>query len=350
MSSAIAPCLDAIEFRWDYDFPGAKRTAQNRFSPARIRPLGHIARRALRWLGMGFTAGIALLVSWAAHADDQSYSMPDTKVIPFASKDGSREYRLFIGLPRDYDKRTTERFQTIYLLDADYAFPLAQEMLRHATDRGQLKEAIVVGIAYPGADRDLNVYELTRTRDYSPTYSATGGYGPETQKVSGGGPAFLRLLKTELLPYIDANFRTRPDDRMIVGHSYGALFTTFAMLAEPELFQHYLVVSPSLWYDNRSAYTRADRYIASHRSLHADVFYAVGAFENHPGGETMVDDLKAWDAKLAAAHLKGYRATLMVFDGDIHNSVFPAALGRGLRVLDDFAGEAAGNRLENAAK
>jgi hypothetical protein len=49
---------------------------------------------------------------------------------------------------------------------------------------------------------------------------------------------------------------------------------------------------------------------------------------------------------LPAAHLKDCRSSLMVFDGDIHNSVFPAALERGWRVLDDFAGEAAGNKLE----
>jgi len=274
-----------------------------------------------------------------AFADGAPFSLPDTKVLDFTTKDGARSFRLLIGLPRDYEKRTNERFQTIYLLDADYAFPLGQEMLRHATDRGQLKEAIIVGIGYPAGDRDLDRYVQNRTRDYTPSYD------PQEQKDSGGADAFLKVLRTELVPYIDADFRTDPHDRMIVGHSFGGLFATYAMLSAPGLFQHFLVVSPSLWYGDRMIFALAAGYAKQHTSLTADVFYGIGSFENHPD-LAMVDDMKAFDAELTAAHLAGYHSTSMVFDGDIHNSVFPAALERGLRVLDNFAGEAAGNKLE----
>jgi hypothetical protein len=89
----------------------------------------------------------------------------------------------------------------------------------------------------------------------------------------------------------------------------------------------------------------ASDYSKTHKALPADVFYAIGSFENHDDLK-MVDDMKAFDAQLTGAYLNGYHSSLMVFDGDIHNSVFPAALERGLRVLDNFAGEAAGNALE----
>lgn len=292
----------------------------------------------MRLLALCIAAALAFAAA-PAHADDVGYVVPDTKVVPFTSKDGVHAFRLLIGLPRDYDKRQSERFPVIYLLDADYAFPLAQEMLRHATDRGQLKEAIVVGIGYPGGDSDLGRYVQNRTRDYTPIYNA------EEQKDSGGAAAFLNLLQMELLPYVDANFRTDPHDRMIVGHSFGGLFAVYAMLSAPDVFQHYLVVSPSLWYGNKMMFSLATDYAKSHKSLPVDVFYAIGSFENQDD-LAMVDDLKAFNAQLTAAHLQGYHSSLMVFDGDIHNSVFPAALERGLRVLDNFAGEAGGNKLE----
>jgi hypothetical protein len=284
-------------------------------------------------------AAALVFAAGPVRAGDQGYVIADTRVVPFASQDGAHAFRLLIGLPRDYDKRQSTRFPVIYLLDADYAFPLAQEMLRHATDRGQLKEAIVVGIGYPDGDSDLDRYVQNRTRDYTPLYNA------QEQKDSGGAAEFLEVLRAELLPYIDNTFRTDPHDRMIVGHSFGGLFAAYAMLSAPDLFQHYLVVSPSLWYGNRMMFPLAADYAKNHRALAADVFYAIGSFENRPD-LAMVDDMKAFDAQLTAAHLRGYHSSLMVFDGDIHNSVFPAALERGLRVLDDFAGEATGNTLE----
>jgi len=274
------------------------------------------------------------------------FAMPDTQVIPFTSKDGSHAFKLFIGLPRNYATRT-ERFPVIYLLDANFSFPLADEILRHTADRGQGRESIVVGIAYPGAETDIKIYERTRMQDYTPTYSPTGGYGPETQVASGGGPMFLNILSDELLPFIDSHFRTNPAIRTIVGHSAGGLFATYAMLTKPGLFSDYLVVSPSLWYDNRVMFGVAKDFIAENSSLHANVFYAVGAFEEGTQ-HAMVSDLKDWNALFDSAKLQGYSAKLMVFDGDTHEAVFPAALTRGLRVLSNFAGEANGNKLENA--
>jgi hypothetical protein len=47
----------------------------------------------------------------------------------------------------------------------------------------------------------------------------------------------------------------------------------------------------------------------------------------------MVDDLNAFFALMKTANLSGYESTIVVFDGETHNSVFPATLSRGLRVL-----------------
>ena len=135
------------------------------------------------------------------------------------------------------------------------------------------------------------------------------------------------------------------DGAHLVGHSYGGLFACYAMLAKPGLFHDYLIVSPSLWYDDRMMFRKATAYLIAHGSLPAHVFYAVGSFEAN-SEHRMVDDLNAWHMLLSGVKPDGYKATLMVFDGDTHESVFPAALTRGIRVLDDFAGEAAGNALE----
>ena len=261
------------------------------------------------------------------------YVLRDTRVLSFTSEDKSHSLRLFIALPRNYSARS-DSFPVIYLLDADYSFALARNILLHFTDRDQLKEAIIVGIAYPGADSDLSFYKRTRTVDYTPSNTPKGGYSEEDQKVSGGGPNFLKILGDELLPFIDARFRTKPSRRMIVGHSFGGLFASYAMLTKPGFFHDYLIVSPSYWYDNRMMFTLAKRYIASHKALPAHVFYAIGSREG-----IMVDDVNAMDTLFKKAKLEGYYSSLQVFEGDTHNSVFPGALTRGLRVLIGHDGE-----------
>ena len=284
---------------------------------------------------------LCLLAGCSALRFDDRYAFNDTQVIDYTTPDAARQLKLFVSLPRNYESRTAERFPVIYLLDADYSFAVTRNVLRHFTDRGQARESIIVAIAYPGAEDDIDIYHRTRTRDYTPSYTLENGYGPEIQKLSGGGPAFLKVLADDILPEIGRRFRTDSMERMLVGNSFGGVFATYALLTRPELFHKYLIVSPSLWYDNKMIFGVAQNFIATHRSLPVHVFYAVGSEENQPPpeGSMMVDDLKAFAALMNAANLSDYNATVTVFEGETHNSVFPAALSRGLRVLYGFKGE-----------
>jgi hypothetical protein len=154
--------------------------------------------------------------------------------------------------------------------------------------------------------------------------------------MSGHAREFLDVLENELLPRIDARFRTDPSARMLVGHSYGGLFATWTMLTRPGLFRDYVIVSPSYWYDDKMIFRAAADYTTQHGDLAAHVFYGVGSLES---AGAMAGDLQAFDAQMIAARLPSYRSTVQVFDGETHNSVFPAALSRGLRTIYGFAGE-----------
>lgn len=114
-------------------------------------------------------------------------------------------------------------------------------------------------IAYDGPLR----YRANRARDYTPSHMATGGYGPQHQRFSGGGADFRSFLAEELIPFVERNYRTtgRPT---LVGHSYGGLFGTWTAFTEPELFSHYLLVSPSLLYDDRMIFDVEEHFAESH--------------------------------------------------------------------------------------
>ena len=247
-------------------------------------------------------------------------SLPNTRVENIKATSNGVEYKLYVGLPSNYDS-TSDRYPVLYLLDADYSFPVAQTMIKHLSERKRLRPMIVVAIACEGCDTyESDRYRMNRTRDYTPRFSATGGYGPEFQKVSGGAPKFLQFIREQLIPRIDRDYRTIPGQRGIVGHSYGGLFATWVLLTAPDTFSHYIIVSPSLWY--------ADRFIfgIERRHAHARVYMAVGGREGN-AQQDMVNDLK----KMA----KELRVKYDVFDGETHDSVFPTALAHGIRFVWD---------------
>lgn len=268
----------------------------------------------------------------------RAYTLPHTEVRSFYSQHVDAPYVLYISVPRRY-RESTQTYPVIFTLDADYAFALAHNIVEHFVDRGNLPEMIIVSIAYEGASQNIRNYRRWRTRDYTPTYTLEGGYGPEFQKYSGGGENFRAFIEEELLPFLQMHYRIKPNDRTLVGHSYGGLFGTYILLTRPALFQRYILVSPSLWYDNKMIFAVENAYASQHKALPARVFFAVGEHENQPGiGRSMVEDLQELVRRLRARSYHGLVLNSQVFPDETHNSIFPAALTRGLRFI--FAGEA----------
>ncbi len=237
------------------------------------------------------------------------------------------DYELRIALPHGYDD-PARRFPVVYTLDADYSFLIARNIVDHLSERRHLPEAIVVGIAYGGPLR----YRLNRTRDDTPTFVATGGYGREWQRVSGGGPAFQRVLAEEILPLVDRAYRTDPGGRTLVGHSYGGLFATWTLLTRPGLFANVVAVSPSLWYDDRLVLRLEEAYADGHDRLPARLYLCVGSRERN-GDHDMVADLETLAGRLARRHYRDLHLAHRVMPGETHNSIFPGCLSDGLRFV-----------------
>ena len=268
----------------------------------------------------------------------RAYTLPNSQVLPLHSASTGQDYLLYVSLPRDYAQDPKKRYPVIYTLDADYSFAIAANTTGHFADRGDMPPVIVVSIAYPGGISDMHAYQMNRTRDYTPTHSPEGGYGPESQAVSGGGPKFRDFIVNELIPYVESHYQADGADRTLVGHSYGGLFTTYMLLTRPQAFHRYIIVSPSLWYDKRMIYADEEAYATGHRDLPAKVFFGVGKYENQ-SEYAMADDMQLMVKQLKSRDYPHLQVTDYVFDQETHNSVFPGALSRGLReVFSDWPG------------
>jgi predicted alpha/beta superfamily hydrolase len=209
----------------------------------------------------------------------------------------------------------------LVVLDADYAFPIATSVVRHFVDRNRLPPIAVVGITHPGGDADLATYRRGRTRDYTPTHTLDGGYGPTFQKDSGGGPAFTKVLLDELLPALARRHALDRDDMALVGHSYGGLFAAHLLATRAGAFRRYVIVSPSLWYDGRMIFPVLGKAPAIPKATR--VFLAVGGVEN----PLMETDLREYGRALEE---RGVTHRVVVYEGDTHDSVFPAAFTAGI--------------------
>lgn len=252
-------------------------------------------------------------------------ALPDTRVESLHSAINGIDYTLYIGLPPGFRDDGDEAHPLLVLLDADYSFPVAHGIVTHLRDRNDLPDLVVVGVAYAGPP----AYRRHRTRDYTPTHVADGGYGADIQRHSGGAPAFAGFIERELLPHLQRRYRAR-GKRVLVGHSYGGLFGAWALLERPGLFDGYILASPSLWYDGHLWFARESLLTPAQRQRTARVYAATGALEINAERD-MPADLRRFGARLTPGRWPNLNVRSEILDDETHNSVFPRALSNGLR-------------------
>ncbi|MCD8079993.1 MAG: alpha/beta hydrolase [Bacteroides sp.] len=144
--------------------------------------------------------------------------------------------------PENDQQDTAKTYPVIYLLDGDsYFHALVGISKTLASGRGKGMPACIL----------VGVLNTDRTRDLTPTASAAGRDGKISSDAAlqgGGAEAFHRFLTTELRDIIDRTYRTSGQN-ILIGHSYGGLFTLHTFLRHTGSFDTYLALDPSLWWD-----------------------------------------------------------------------------------------------------
>ena len=259
------------------------------------------------------------------------FSMPGTQIFTLTSQHNEIEYEIRVWLPQDY-ARGGQAYPLLLLLDADYQFPLGVSILEHLAQRNQADESVVVAVAYANSQQNPYWYRRNRTRDYTPTTVQTGGYGAEFQQYSGGGGKFLRFIADELMDSLQSKYRINASGHTYVGHSYGGLFGAFIIAEQPDLFSNYLLISPSLWYDDRLMIRRMQQDADLGLTDATRIYLAVGDHENL-AGRPMVDELQMYAAAIRENVDPTADVEVRVFSDETHASIYPAALSAGLRHL-----------------
>jgi predicted alpha/beta superfamily hydrolase len=134
----------------------------------------------------------------------------------------------------------------------------------------RMPELIVVGIV-----------NTDRTRDLTPTRADVKNPDGTVQAfpTSGGSDKFLDFIQNELMPEVNKRYRTAPY-RIFAGHSLGGLLAIHTLVNRPNLFDAYIAISPSLWWDNGHTLHQAEQLFAKHQELKKTLFFSLASEGN----------------------------------------------------------------------
>ena len=263
------------------------------------------------------------------------------------SKHTGREYRISISLPYATFKselttwpfnKPLERWPVVYLTDGNWYFGMVTDIVRNMGLSGNTTDAIVVGIGYREAQNPQEALcDSIAGRFYDFTPVRVAGIEKWVENlvnrpaITGGAGDFLRFIKEELIPIIEQDFQTDPRKRILAGHSLGGLFTAFALLEEPGLFDTYIIGSPFLAYCDRFIFKREEQFAKRHKKLAAKVHLWVGDREETID-ESAASDVIRFGAILEGRKYKGLTLVKQIFADQNHNEVIAPGFMSGIKL------------------
>ncbi len=259
-----------------------------------------------------------LFFSFSASVYCGAVAIPRSDTVNLTEKSTSRVYPLYIKTPRSYSSNTDKTYPVIYLMDAPYAFQLASGATRFPMNSGVMSEAIIVGIAYSKGSKGAS----SRIRDFTP------GKAINWQLETGNAEHHSRFIRDQVLPFVEKNYRASAANKTFVGNSLGGLFGAYILLKHPDMFNSYILGSPSVWFNNNQILALP----AITPTKPTKVYLSVGSMEQPSFGENedMVAGARKLALKIDQQENNNITLNFQVITGAKHATAFPTTLIQGL--------------------
>ena len=205
---------------------------------------------------------------------------------------------LRVHLPVEYDSDPDRSFPVIWVVDGpSQGAQVARSM--QTLSRIEISEPSIV-VEVPSSSRG-------RQSDFIPPWEDSA---PDAQ-----ADRFYRFLEDEAIPAVAEAYRVN-GSRVLVGHSMGGLFTLYALLQQPSLFDGYFVFSPSVWVGGEQILGELERATPSPNSVSTQLFLSLGESE----GYEMLSGFEALETILASWPSSGLRWQATITEGADHGS------------------------------
>uniref|UniRef100_UPI004049AC46 alpha/beta hydrolase-fold protein n=1 Tax=Flavobacterium sp. TaxID=239 RepID=UPI004049AC46 len=173
------------------------------------------------------------------------------------------EFRtVYVQLPQSYNPESDNKYPVVYILDGEVFLPTVSNVQDYYSG-GFTPEMVLIGISnHKNRMRDLTTSKVTEM------------YGMPFKDENGQAANFIKFIESELIPFIEnkypvTNFRT------LIGHSYGGLFTIYALIHNQELFSNYLAIDPSLDWDNQRLMNQSRDILANQKFKGKSLFMSL---------------------------------------------------------------------------
>jgi predicted alpha/beta superfamily hydrolase len=214
------------------------------------------------FLLLKIAASVIIITFSVLSCKEEAFNPGLTEGFTLKATSNGATYKIKVALPTNYDS-ANKTYGTVYLLDGDENFGFVANKCRVISDEYSVENVFVVSIGY-GNDRNL---------DYTPT---------QTSSTTGGAPKFLEFIKDQLIPNVQHRYSvdTARSSRVILGHSFGGLFGAYAFAHDNKVFGNYILLSPSIWYDNEVTLRFEKDNSVINRNRKQLVFMGIGEMEN----------------------------------------------------------------------
>lgn len=189
----------------------------------------------------------ARLSASAAEPGAAVESLPVHESFTMETRAPEETRRLNVYTPPGYDAAKGPRYPVLYMPDGglEEDFPHVASDVDAAIRAGEMRPVLVVGIENTQRRRDMT----------GPTAFA------EDRKIApevGGSARFRAFIADELMPAIRKRYRVS-GEAGIIGESLAGLFVVETFFERPQLFDVYIAMSPSLWWNQDALVLGADR-------------------------------------------------------------------------------------------
>lgn len=270
---------------------------------------------------MTIKAMALLLVASPSTATETEHlqSLKDAEYALLNSKTIGRDFHVYVKLPSNYADNPDKSYPTVYLLDGGNLFPMLVAYQRYLTWGEESVDAIIVGIAY-GSDA------FTGGNNRSTDFTAP----TEEREFWGGAGDFQTFLSDELIPYVEASYRSDATRRIVFGHSLGGQFVLYSAQTRPNLFWGHIASNPAL-HRNLPFFLQSHTRTETAGEL-SRLFVASAEFDDPRFRGPALE----WIAHWSAVEVPPWQLKTITLDDHKHFSSVPAAFRQG---MDWLAGD-----------
>ena len=254
---------------------------------------------------------VSVTFVYAQNGQSNNTTTPITigETFKITSKRLNEQRTIHVYFPHSYSD-TRQRFPVIYTLDGEATGSIAANAVDFMTGYSlipQMPEALVVAVTNTDRNRDMPI-----PQEYS----------------KGGQENFLAFLADELIPAIDQKYHTQPM-RILIGHSQGGLFATYAMTARPQVFRWYLSLDAPL-----AGFPEVKSIMEKFKTV-------ITTTPNYHGRMVTVENLYGWKKEWASATAdapKGFYGAQILIKDETHETMALKGIYEGLKSLfHDYA-------------